>query len=181
MLYNIKNIIMYGLILFFMYVIILREPIKEGWGGNIGRSISSGFNAAVDYTKDATTASYNNIKDGATQITEDVIGAVTGILGGALDGLATNVTKLDTTFRSADQNLANTANIANNFKQDVINSIRNSTTYAAPPNIPTNNFLGDGKWVRVFGGGGIGRGSVTSVSDSAAAFAAAQAAQAAKA
>jgi hypothetical protein len=164
MLYNIKNIIMYGLILFFMYVIILREPIKEGWGiKDLGRSISSGFNTAIDYTKDSTTATYNNIKDGATQITEDVIGEVTGILGGALDGLATNVTKLDTTFRSADQNLANTANISTNFKQDVINSIRNSTTYAAPPNIRTILLGG-----RIFGGGGIGRGSVTAVSDSIA-------------
>ena len=130
----IKPIFIYFLIIFFMYVILLQETGVEGLFGIKGTpNVKKETKKAINYLEDSTTASYNNIKDTATQITEDVIGAVTGILGGALDDLFRSVGSLNSTFRSADQNLSNTSNISANFEKDVANSITNSTIYSATP------------------------------------------------
>jgi hypothetical protein len=155
MLPNIKHVIIYFLILFFMYVILLRETIVEGKVRlhlhEATDKIDDIGTTAVDYTKDSTKASYNNLKDTTTQITEDVIGTVTGILGGALDNLASGASNLNSIFSLANQNLSNTASISANFEKDVVNSIANSTAYVAPPPLPTttnpfgNNFLKPGK------------------------------------
>ena len=154
MIHNIKNIILFFLILFFMYIILVRETIIEGKKGigikkgmdkaddfvdntgdkidntvdNVVQPVANAVVTVVDYSKDSTSAAYNNLADAATQITEDVIGQVTGILGGALDSLASGVDNINGIFDSIDNSITNTSSKSANFESDVVNSINNSNS-----------------------------------------------------
>ena len=150
MLQHIKNIILFFVILFFIYVILLRETFHEGWARRQYENTKEGTKDAVDYAKDSSKAAYNNLADATTQIFEEVIGVVTGILGDALDSLASNVYRVDSIFYSIDNSLTNTSNKSANFEADVVNSIKNSTSYIARPDI-NQKFGGGGS---KFGGGG---------------------------
>ncbi len=159
MLHNMTNVILFLLILFFMYVISLKETIHEGWARRQYEKGKDGAGDVVDYTKDSTKAAYNNLADATTQIVEDVIGEVTGILGGALDSLASNVYRRDSTFNSIDNSLTNTSNQSDNFEQDVVKSILTSTSYSAIPMVKSVGGLGS----LSKGGGGVSKfGSLAS-------------------
>ena len=132
MLYNIKNVILFILILFFMYIILLRETIIEGGFKKAVKKTSDKAENVVDKAENVVDKAENVVDNASekvanvsTQVVEDVGGLATRILDEAFDGLIIGVDKIYAIFDSAEKALTNVSNKSSNFKADVANSMNN--------------------------------------------------------
>ena len=152
---NIKYIILHLLILGFMYVILLRETIIEGgWFDTVTnfvtetatdlknaaekkagelRNAASNIRGKITNTYYDATAVYNTIVDTITDIAGAVIGIISGILGGVLNTLLKAVAKMVRGFTLAIDKITIVTAQATNFEKDIVESIKNSTSYGQSP------------------------------------------------
>ena len=120
------------------------DALKDA-GGKItsaGAATLAGIRKAADGVVYNATATYNTVKDTATQIGGWVEGAISGILSVLLNGLAKAVARLLTAFNLALSSVNDVLDQATHFEQNVVNSIKNSTTYTSNSAGPVFKFSG---------------------------------------
>ena len=107
------------------------DALKDA-GGQItaaGYATLAGLRQAADGVVYNATAAYNTVKDTATQIGGFVNGLISGLLSALFNGLASNVSRLLREFNKALSAVNVVLDKATHFEQNVVNSIKNSTTY----------------------------------------------------
>lgn len=120
------------------------DALKDA-GGQItaaGAATLAGIRQAADGVVYNATAAYNTVKNGATQIGGFVNGLISGLLSALLNGLAKAVARLLTAFNLALSSVNDVLDQATHFEQNVVNSIKNSTTYTSNSAGPGFKFSG---------------------------------------
>ena len=154
MLHNIKNIIIYCLILFFMYVILLRGTFIEGKKGlgikktvnTVGNTVENTFDDGVDFAQQEVEQAAAETKRIAEQAAAEAkriaelaaaeaAAAALKLLDEAFDKLLKKVTGIATLFSSANQDLSNVVNTAANFEQVIVNSTNSAEQAQAQANV----------------------------------------------